>query len=146
MRLWNVETYEDLAGSLLAAGAVSKVSKLGTISKSGSLTLGEGFSSFSSFKRTFGSAGKEKAWHHIVEQHADNVAQFGAESIHNTKNLIKLEHGKGSIHSKVTGYYNSKLPGTDMRVRDYVKTLPYEEQYQYGLDVLKRFGYEGELP
>lgn len=32
--LSNVETYEDLAGSILAAGAVSKVSKLGTISKS----------------------------------------------------------------------------------------------------------------
>ena len=32
--LSNVETYENLAGSILAAGAVSKVSKLGTISKS----------------------------------------------------------------------------------------------------------------
>ncbi|WP_340067333.1 polymorphic toxin type 10 domain-containing protein, partial [Ascidiimonas aurantiaca] len=29
----NVETYENLAGSLVAAGAVSKVSKLGSISK-----------------------------------------------------------------------------------------------------------------
>ena len=48
------------------------------------------------------------AWHHIVEQNADNIAKFGAEKIHNTNNLIKLPHGKGSIHAKVSGFYNSK--------------------------------------
>ncbi len=31
------------------------------------------------------------------------------------------------------------MPGTSMRVRDYIKTLPYNEQYQYGIDVLRSF-------
>ena len=82
----------------------------------------------------------------ILEQHADNIAKFGNETIQNTGNLIKLPHGKGKIHQKITGFYNSKLPGTDILVRDFVKTLSFEEQCQYGLDVLKRFGYEGTIP
>lgn len=104
-------------------------------------SVSQGFSSFNAFKRAHGAAGKGYAWHHIVEQHSDNVAKFGAESIHNVNNLIKLPHGAGTIHAKVTGHYNSLMPGTSMRVRDYVKGLSYEKQYQYGIDVLKRFGW-----
>ncbi|MCB9235033.1 MAG: RHS repeat-associated core domain-containing protein [Bacteroidia bacterium] len=100
----------------------------------------EGYSSFNAFKKAFGPAGQGNAWHHIVEQHSDNIAKFGAENIHNANNLIKLPHGAGTIHAKVTGHYNSLMPGTSMRVRDYVKTLSYEEQFQYGIEVLKRFG------
>ncbi len=55
--------------------------------------------------------------------------------------MMKLPHGAGSIHKKVTGHYNSLMPGTGMRVRDYVNTLNYQQQYHYGLDVLKRFGW-----
>ena len=102
----------------------------------------QGFKSFSAFKRAMGPAGHGKAWHHIVEQHADNVAKFGHPSLQNTKNVISIPGGfKGSLHSKVTGHYNSLMPGTSMRVRDYVKTLPYNQQYQYGIDVLKSFGW-----
>ena len=102
---------------------------------------GQGFSSFTAFKRAMGEAGEGLAWHHIVEQHADNIAKFGAEQIHNTSNLIKLPHGAGSIHAKVTGHYNSLMRGTNMRVRDYVKTLSYEEQYKYGINKLIEFGW-----
>lgn len=98
-----------------------------------------GYHSFSAFKRAQGVAGPGKAWHHIVEQHSHNVSQFGPKKIHHTDNMMKLSHGPGSIHSKITGYYNSKIPGTDMLVRDYVKTLTYEEQYSFGLEVLERF-------
>ncbi len=28
-----------------------------------------------------GPAGKDKHWHHIVEQHADNAVKFGQQSI-----------------------------------------------------------------
>lgn len=86
------------------------------------------------------------AWHHIVEQNADNLARFGADNIHNTNNLIKLPDTAGSIHRKVTGYYNSLMPGTSMRIRDYVKTLSLEDQYKFGIDALRRFGYTGPLP
>ena len=101
----------------------------------------KGFRSFTAFKRACGTAGKNKAWHHIVEQHDNNVAKFGAKALHITNNLIILPNGKGLIHAKVSGYYNSLIPGTNMRVRDYVKTLSYDEQYKYGIDVLKRFGW-----
>ena len=106
------------------------------------LFAGKGYESFSAFKKAYGAAGQGMAWHHIVEQNADNIAKFGAEKIHNTKNLIKLPHGKGSVHADISGYYSSKMPGQDMIVRDYVKTLSYAEQYKFGIETLKRFGWK----
>lgn len=103
---------------------------------------GHGFSSMNRFKSVYGKAGQGQTWHHIVEQHADNIGQFGAESIHNAKNLIKLPEGAGSIHRKITGFYNSKPRFTNgLRVRDWLKTQTYEEQYQFGLETLKKFGW-----
>ena len=104
-------------------------------------TSTQGYKSFSAFKRAMGPAGEGQAWHHIVEQNPANIAKFGPEALHNTGNVIKLPNGAGSIHAKVTGYYNSLMPGTNMRVREYVNTLNYQQQYKYGLNVLKRFGY-----
>ena len=86
--------------------------------------------------------GEGMVWHHIVEQHADNVARFGAQKIHNTKNLIRLPNGKGSIHAKVSGHYSSIMRDKNMRVRDYVKALSFEEQYEFGINVLKQFGWK----
>ena len=106
------------------------------------LFAGKGFASFSAFKKAYGAAGQGMAWHHIVEQNADNIARFGAEKIHNTKNLIRLPHGKGSIHAKVSGYYSSIYRNTGMRVRDYVNTLSYDEQYKFGIETLKQFGWK----
>ena len=54
------------------------------------------------------------AWHHIVEQN----------------------------HAKVSGFYNSKIPDKNILVRDYVKTLNFEEQYKFGIETLKRFGWK----
>jgi len=83
------------------------------------------------------------AWHHIVEQNPVNKAQFAPEALHNTNNLIKIEHGAGSLHSKVTGYYNSKaILGYPGKVRDYVNTLSYQEQYEFGINVLKQYGWK----
>ena len=50
--------------------------------------------------------------------------------------------GKGSIHAKVTGYYNSQMWDKGVRVRDYVNTLSFEKQYKFGIEVLKRFGWK----
>ncbi len=65
--------------------------------------VGQGFKSFSAFKGTMRSAGEGKAWHHIVEQTPENLTKFGAEAIHNTAKLMKLPHGAGSIHTRVSG-------------------------------------------
>lgn len=70
------------------------------------------------------------------------MARFGVRKIHNTKNLIRLPNGKGSIHAKVSGYYSSYYKDSHIRVRDYVKTLSFDEQYNFGINVLKQFGWK----
>ena len=101
------------------------------------------FRSFSAIKRFIGAAGEGKAWHHIVEQGGTNIAKFGADVIHNVKNLIKLPHGKGSIHAKISGYYSSKRPFTNgLTVRQWLSTQSYEAQFEFGIKILKKFGWE----
>ncbi|WP_414583374.1 hypothetical protein [Scytonema sp. PCC 10023] len=91
-----------------------------------------------------GAAGAGKAWHHIVGQTTSNLERFGAEAIHNTGNLVRLEHGKGSIHQEITNLYNSVQPeltgSWDITVRQWVNTLSYEEQQDFGIRVIKAFG------
>jgi hypothetical protein len=99
-----------------------------------------GFSSFSAFKRAFGSAGKDQALHHLVEQTPGNIAKFGAEAIHNTGNIIKLPHGAGSIHARLSGHYSSKQFFTNNQtVRQWLSTQSYQQQYEYGIKMLKQF-------
>jgi hypothetical protein len=52
--------------------------------------------------------------------------------------IVNLPHGSGTLHNKIFGYYNSKL-ANGMRVRDWVNTLGFEEQYDFGIQVLERF-------
>lgn len=129
-----VETTGEFAlGSALGKAIGHVAGKLG----------GEGFDSFAAFKKAKGAAGEGMAWHHIVEQHADNVARFGAQKIHNTKNLIRLPNGKGSIHAKVSGHYSSKPSfANGLTVRDWLKTQSFEKQYEYGINKLKELGWE----
>lgn len=128
--------------TLLLTPGKFRVGTAKSVTTSAEIEIVQGYKSFSAFKKAFGPAGEEMAWHHIVEQGGNNVTKFGAEAIHNAKNIIKLPNGAGSIHAKVTGYYNSLIPGTRIRVRDYVRTLNFDQQYQYGIDVLKRFGWK----
>ncbi len=101
----------------------------------------EGFDTFEDFKKVHGAAGEGNAWHHIVEQNPSNVEKFGATQIHNTKNLVKVPHGTGSVHAEISGYYSSKRPFTGgMTVRDWLSTKSYEEQFKFGMKILKRFG------
>lgn len=107
------------------------------------LFAGKGYESFSALQKAYGAAGQGMAWHHIVEQNADNIAKFGAEKIHNTKNLIKLPHGKGSIHANISGYYSSKQKFTNgLTVREWLKMQSYAEQYKFGISKLKEFGWK----
>ncbi len=85
---------------------------------------GQGFGRFSEFKRIMGAAGPGLAWHHLVGQTTSNVRAFGAEAIHNTGNLVRLERGSGSIHQEITNFYNSiqpELTGSErMTVREWI--------------------------
>ena len=88
-----------------------------------------------------GPAGPGQAWHHIVEQTPSNIIKFGNEAIHNTDNLMVLEHGAGSIHAKISGYYSSIQPFTGgVTVRQWLSTQDFQEQYDFGIQILKKFG------
>jgi hypothetical protein len=103
---------------------------------------GIGFNTFNEFKTAYGTAGVGKAWHHIVEQNPANIAKFGAQRIHNTTNLIKLDHGAGTIHAKVSGYYSSIQPFTNgQTVRKWLSSQSYKQQYDFGIKTMKQFGY-----
>ncbi|MBQ8614992.1 MAG: hypothetical protein IJ415_00255 [Clostridia bacterium] len=83
-------------------------------------------------------------WHHIVEQNSDNIAKFGAENIHNTGNLVKVPGGfKDSLHSKITGLYNSKnfeiTGSTTQTVRQWLSTQSFDAQYKFGVEKLLEF-------
>lgn len=102
-----------------------------------------GFESFSAFKSAYGKAGGGYNWHHIVEQTPSNIKRFGAKQIHNPNNLVKIPGGKGSIHAKISGYYSSKQPFTHGKtVRQWLSNKSYKEQYDFGMKLLKRFGYK----
>ena len=101
-----------------------------------------GYKSFYRFKKAYGTAGKGYAWHHIVEQNRSNLSKFGAEAIHNINNLIKLPHGKGSIHAKISGHYSSIQDFTNGKtVRQWLSSQSYQEQYDYGIKMLKQYGW-----
>jgi len=92
-------------------------------------------------KRALGPAGPGMAWHHIVEQTPSNVKKFGAEAIHNLDNVVKVPHGKGSLHSKLSAFYSQKQSFTGgQTVRQWLSSKSFDEQMEFGLDQLRRFG------
>ena len=129
------------AGSLASGGtnAVRGATWVAKVTR----TAGTGYESFRAFKAVHGNAPKGYAWHHIVEQSKEGV--FGAKKIHNTNNLVLLEHGKGKIHNKISGYYSSKQPFTGGKtVRDWLKDKSFDEQHKFGIKVMKQFGWSRE--
>ena len=106
-----------------------------------------GFSTFDAFKNAWGRAGNKRAWHHVVEQ-TINSGKFSAELLHNPGNLINLPHGEGSIHAKISGYYSSTTEEFThgLRVRDWLSSKPFKEQFDFGIDTIKKFGGAKYLP
>jgi hypothetical protein len=65
-----------------------------------------------------------------------------AQKVHNVDNLIKLPHGANSIHAKVSGFYSSKQAFTGGKtVRKWLSTQSFQEQYDFGINTLKQFGW-----
>ena len=80
----------------------------------------KGFNSFNKLKKYLGSPGEGKAWHHIVEQsQIGKRADFPITKVNNVNNVIAIPHGSGTIHSKISSHYSSKVDWTDgLTVRD----------------------------
>lgn len=110
--------------------------------KANYLQGGTGYGSFDAAKRALGSAGTNKAWHHIVEQNQIGSSGFSATSIHNTKNLVSIESGfSGSIHGKISGHYSSVQGYTGgLTVRQWLSGKSFQFQFEYGLDQLSKYG------
>lgn len=108
-----------------------------------------GFPSYPAFKKFFGPAGRGKAFHHIVEQTPQNITRFGPERIHNPCNITPVEHGPGTLHGRISGFMSSKQPAVtgspNLTVRQWLATRSFEEQYQFGLETLQRFGGSGPM-
>jgi len=96
------------------------------------------FTSFRAFKRFMGKAGKGKQWHHIVEKHKANLRRFGPKALHNTENIRPLGE---RLHTDLSALYSSKRPkltGSEtLTVREWVRTLSYEEQRAFGLQAIE---------
>lgn len=97
----------------------------------------EGFLSYWRFKRKYGRAGDGYEWHHIVERSQMKRSGFTSEMVNNTDNIVRIDK---ETHRKLTALYNSKVEGTNMLVRDWLKDMTFEQQYEYGLQMLEKVG------
>lgn len=132
---WAAETILGVSFTQIARIATRARGRLQGPPISRFLLGGEGFRSYSAFRRAYGSAGPGKEWHHVVEQSQEG--RFGSLSINNTKNLIPLPR---EVHAQISGYYSSKLDFTGgLTVRQWLSTKSFDFQYQFGADVVRRF-------
>jgi len=115
--------YDTLAGSKLLA----KINKL---------PVNQGFESFEKLKKLIGKAGDGYEWHRIVSQTMIERCGFPAEWVHNTSNIIALP---ADVHKKITKHYNSAGYGYS-HMYEYLQNLSFEEQYEYAINLLKKYG------
>jgi RHS repeat-associated protein len=107
-------------------------------------TVVESFRSFGALKRALGPAGEGYVWHHIVEQREANVEKFGAEAIHNTKNVVKTLR---EVNQEVADYYSRVRPFSGgQTVRKWLGAQGLERQRAFGLRILKKVQEGGFLP
>ena len=127
-------------GALVGWGAGALIAKYGVATAATSITKGGGarFSSFNALKRSLGSAGKGKQWHHIVEQCQIGKSGFSKYWIQNSNNVINISN---SVHTKISAYYSSIQSFTNgMTFRNWLAGQSFKTQYEWGIKVLRMFG------
>ena len=132
-------TVEDYHTYFVGTNNVLVHNICGSESVSNGLPTNEGYSSFNKLKKAIGSPGEGKHWHHIVEQSQIKKSGFSSELINNTDNIFALD---AATHAKVTGYYNSTTFDftNGLKVRDWLAGRSFQEQYDFGINVLRHFG------
>lgn len=131
-----------IAGAVVGWGAGAVIAKIGVSATAANIVKGGGasFASFDALKKFLGSPGVGKQWHHIVEQCQTKASRAGFSSlwINNTNNVISLSK---EVHEKVSNYYSSIKDFTNgLTVRNWLSNQSFEEQYKFGIKVLKMFG------
>lgn len=127
-------------GDLSNAGlsAVAMVPVVGSFATGGKFA-NKGFSSYNKFYDYFGKAGNGLEWHHVVEQRPSNIKKFGQKRLQTLNNIIACPI---EIHRKISAHYSSKPSFTEgLTVRKWLDIQTFEDQFEYGLKMLKEFGY-----
>jgi RHS repeat-associated protein len=122
---------------VLAKEAAEPVVK--TISKA-EINPKEGFKTFTELKKHLGPIGENMQWHHIVEQSQIKAMRsgFAPELIHNPANIIAINK---ETHILISNFYSSKPYFTNgQTVRNWLSGKSLQEQYDFGLKILKQFG------
>ena len=105
------------------------------------IPMNNSYKSFNELKKDLGKAPKGEAKHHIVEQNPTNKSQFMPEMIHNKQNIIDLNDAPKEVHQQITGFFNSKPKYFNgQKVREYVSSMSFNEQFKFGMDQLKDYG------
>jgi hypothetical protein len=92
------------------------------------------FTSLEQLKGYLKRAPENMQWHHIVEQ--SQIPQFGAQRIHSIDNIVAVPD---YVHRELNAFYSSKQPFSKPdRVRVWLRTQSFEDQYAFGMEQLKR--------
>ena len=140
------ETVGICAGVGAAVGAISSYSAYKITSAIKSLfpkanpsSNVKSFDTYDAFKKEYGKASDyvpDGEWHHIVEQQTVTKGINAGSTVYNSQNTVAISK---NLHHEISKYYSTKNPTLGMTYRQYVNTLPYEQQYAEGLKVLKMF-------
>lgn len=84
-------------------------------------------------------------WHHIVERCQDKASRSGLATklINSTGNIISVSK---EIHEKISAFYSSVPKDKSfvntggMVFRDWLNGKSFQQQYEWGLKVLRYFG------
>jgi len=106
----------------------------------------ESFSSYGAFKKKeffeegdllkrFGPAGDGYEYHHIVEQGPNNEIPDG--DIQSTKNIVRIPK---LLHEEISSEYGQAESGTNVSVRESLRSQSFEEQWKRGLEAMRKVG------
>ena len=121
-------------------GAAALIAKYGVTTAATSITKGGGARvlSFNALKRSLGSAGRGKQWHHIVEQCQIGKSGFSKYWIQNSNNVINISN---SVHAPISAYYSGIQSFTNgMTFRNWLAGQSFIVQYEWGIKVLRMLG------
>lgn len=134
--------YADSAPPRLTATADAQQRSDAAARLAAEAELPAGYSSFSAAKTGMGSPGTGNVFDHVVEQSQIGRSGFSPEEIHNPFNMNPVSAGTNQLKAN---YYSTKQFFTGGgTVRDWMNGQSFSDQYEFGMDVLRRI--ENGLP
>lgn len=122
------------AGRCGVAAAGPSVSTGAGVAAEGALPAG--YSSFKAAKTGMGSPGTGNVFDHVVEQSQIARSGFKPQEIHNPFNMNPVSAGTNQLKAN---YYSTKQFFTGGgTVRDWLTGQSFVDQYEFGMDVLRR--------